>query len=170
MGEACRIAGTDMADERGRLQRLRDRLWTALDGLGDVSLNGHPVRRWPGILNVSFAGIAAEALLAAMPQIAVSTGSACASTGDEPSHVLKAMGCDPLRARGAIRFSFGRFTTVEEIDWTIAAVGAAVIRLRELSPSWENRRTVSNSVDWTAPKHRLGDTDSSPAHLPILAR
>lgn len=170
MGEACRIARLEMADERDRLQRLRDRLWSALAGLGDVTLNGHPERHWPGILNVSFAGIAAEALLAAMPEIAVSTGSACASAANEPSHVLKTMGCDAFRARGAVRFSLGRFTTVEEIDYTIAAVRAAVGRLRELSPCWEKRRAVSGTVDWTAPSPGLGSAGASPAHLPTLAR
>jgi cysteine desulfurase len=159
-----------MADERDRLQRLRDRLWSALAGLGDVTLNGHPEWHWPGILNVSFAGIAAEALLAAMPEIAVSTGSACASAANEPSHVLKTMGCDAFRARGAVRFSLGRFTTVEEVDYTIAAVRAAVGRLRELSPCWEKRRAVSGTVDWTAPSPGLGSAGASPAHLPTLAR
>ena len=91
-----------------------------------------------GILNVSFIGITAEALLAALPEIAVATGSACTSAGHEPSHVLRAMGRDEFQARGAVRFSLGRFTTVEEIDHVVAAVRAAVDRLRELSPLWES--------------------------------
>jgi len=170
LGEACRISGIEMADERGRLQRLRDRLWSALAELGGVTLNGHPERHWPGILNVSFAGIAAEALLAAMPDIAVSTGSACASAGDEPSHVLKAMGCDALRARGAVRFSLGRFTTAEEIDYTIAAVRAAVCRLRALSPCWGERRAVPDAIDWAAPSPTPDDAGSTPAHPAPFAR
>lgn len=164
LGEACRIAGAELADERERLQGLRDRLWSALAGLGDVTLNGHPERHWPGILNLSFAGIAAEALVAAMPDIAVATGSACTSAGDEPSHVLKAMGCDAARARGAVRFSLGRFTTAEEIEYTVAAVRAAVRRLRALSPCWGARHAVSDTVDWTAPSPTPNGSGSAPAH------
>ncbi len=151
MGEACRIAGAVMTDEQGRIRHLHDRLWRALAGLGEVALNGHPAQHCPGILNVSFAGIAAEALLAALPEIAVATGSACSSAINEPSHVLRAMGCDSFRARGAVRFSLGRFTTLEEIDDTAAAVGKAVDRLRELSPLWrESGSMASHAVDWAA--------------------
>lgn len=152
MGEACRIASLEMADERGRLQQLRDRLWAALLKLGDVTLNGHPEHHWPGILNVSFAGIAAEALLAAVPGIAVSTGSACTSATNEPSHVLRAMGCDARRARAAVRFSLGRFTTAEEIDYTVQAVSTAVNRLRDASPLWKQPGNGTPFlVDWSAP-------------------
>ncbi len=152
MGEACRIAGAEMADAQDRIRRLRDRLWRGLAELGEVALNGHPERHWPGILNVSFAGIAAEALLAAIPEIAVATGSACASASNEPSHVLRAMGCDARRARGAVRFSLGRFTTAAEIDYTLEAVGTAVRRLRDLSPLWgESSGGASRAVDWAAP-------------------
>jgi len=152
MGEAFRIAGADMADEQARIRELRDRLWQGLAGLGEVELNGHPGRNVAGILNVSFAGIAAEALLTALPEIAVATGSACTSAGNESSHVLRAMGRDEFQARGAVRFSLGRFTTVEEIDYVIAAVSAAVNRLRELSPLWELQRRGwdQHAVDWTA--------------------
>jgi cysteine desulfurase len=120
--------------------------------LGDVELNGHPERNVAGILNVSFTGIAAEALLAALPEIAVATGSACTSASSEPSHVLRAMGRNAFRARGAVRFSPGRFTTVEEIDYAIAAVAAAVNRLREWSPLWELQRRGldQRAVDWAA--------------------
>ncbi|KAB2927915.1 MAG: IscS subfamily cysteine desulfurase [Candidatus Contendobacter sp.] len=153
MGEAFRIAGENMVVEQARIRELRDRLWQGLAGLGEVELNGHPERNVAGILNVSFVGIAAEALLAAMPEIAVATGSACTSAGGEPSHVLRAMGRDPFQARGAVRFSLGRFTTVEEIDHAIAAVRAAVNRLRELSPLWELRRRGldQRAVNWAAP-------------------
>lgn len=151
-GEACRIANLEMEDEHGRLRRLRDRLWRGLAALGDVALNGHPEHHWPGIINVSFAGVTAEALLAATPGIAVSTGSACASAVDEPSHVLRAMGCDAFRARSAIRFSLGRFTTVEEIDYATEVVGAAVNRLRDLSPLWKDGGGLApDAVDWAAP-------------------
>ena len=152
MGEAFRIAGESMAVEQARIRELRDRLWQGLAALGDVELNGHPERNVAGILNVSFAGIAAEALLAALPEIAVATGSACTSAGNEPSHVLRVMGCNDFQARGAVRFSLGRFTTLEEIDYVIAAVGAAVNRLREWSPLWElqQRGLDQRVVDWAA--------------------
>ncbi len=152
MGEACRIAGETMASEQSRIRNQRDRLWHAWSALDDVALNGHPECRVAGILNVSFNGIAAEALLAALSDLAVSTGSACVSASNEPSHVLRAMGCDAFRARGAVRFSLGRYTTDEEIDHAARAVTAAVNRLRELSPLWALRRRGLNrrAVDWTA--------------------
>lgn len=98
MGEAFRIAGEDMAAEQARIRALRDRLWQGLATVGEIALNGHPERNVAGILNVSFAGITAEALLAALPEIAVATGSACTSAGNEPSHVLRAMGRDDFQA------------------------------------------------------------------------
>lgn len=152
MGEACRIAGETMASEQRRIRNQRDRLWHAWSALDDVALNGHPECRVAGILNVSFNGIAAEALLAALSDLAVSTGSACVSASNEPSHVLRAMGCDAFRARGAVRFSLGRYTTDEEIDHAARAVTAAVNRLRELSPLWALRRRGLDrrAVDWTA--------------------
>lgn len=142
-----------METEQVRIRRLRDRLWQGLATLGEVELNGHPERNVAGILNISFAGIAAEALLDALPEIALATGSACTSASHEPSHVLRAMGCDAMRMRGAVRFSLGRFTMVEEIDYAIDAVGAAVTRLRELSPVWETRHgsPKHRAVDWAAP-------------------
>ena len=152
MGEACHIAQAQMSSEQTHIRTLRDRLWRALVALGGVLLNGHPEHNLAGILNVSFEGIAAEALLAAIPDIALSTGSACTSAGSEPSHVLRALGCDEYRARGAVRFSLGRFTTTAEIDHCIEAVGAAVIRLRGLSPLWES---------WTSPQ---GTVDRAMAH------
>jgi len=152
MGEACRIAHENMAPEQNRIRTLRDRLWQGLATLDNVELNGHPEHNVAGILNVSFVGIAAEALLTALPEIAVATGSACTSASHEPSHVLRAIGRDAFQARGAIRFSLGRFTTVEEIDYTVEAVGAAVNRLRDLSPLWEPQRRGldQNAVDWAA--------------------
>jgi cysteine desulfurase len=134
MGEAFRIAGEEMVAEQAQIREWRDRLWRGLVELGGVALNGHPERHIAGILNLSFARITAEALLAAIPEIAVSTGSACTSVGNEPSHVLRAMGCDEWRMRGAVRFSLGRFTTGEDIDVAVATVSAAVRRLRALSP------------------------------------
>jgi len=147
MGEAFRIAREEMDVEQARMRELRDRLWQAFTALGEVALNGHAEQRVPGILNVSFGGITAEALLADTPEIAVSTGSACTSAGNEPSHVLRAMGCDAIRARGAVRFSLGRFTTVEEIDHAAQAISTAVQRLRELSPLWESTHELIEIED-----------------------
>lgn len=148
MGEACRIAHSEMDAEQTRIRQLRDQLWQAFTRLDAVELNGHPQQNIAGILNVSFTGIAAEALLAAVPDIAISMGSACTSASYEPSHVLRAMGIDEIRARGAIRFSLGRFTTVEDINYTVHAVTAAVNRLRELLPLWEDhQRGVKTEVD-----------------------
>ncbi|MCB1919972.1 MAG: aminotransferase class V-fold PLP-dependent enzyme [Candidatus Competibacteraceae bacterium] len=152
MGEAFRIASEEMGAEQAQIRSLRDRLWQTLAGLDRVELNGHPRENVAGILNVSFTGVTAEAVLADLPDIAVSTGSACTSATNEPSHVLRAMGVDSLRARAAIRFSLGRFTTVEEIDYTAGAVIAAVNRLRELSPLWEDIQQGSESGQSATPK------------------
>ena len=151
MGEACRIADENMTTEQARIRVLRDRLWQRLAELGEVELNGHSDRNVAGILNLGFAGVSAEALLAAVPEIAVATGSACTSASNEPSHVLRAMGCDALRARSAIRFSLGRFTTAEQIDYAVERVSVAVMRLRELSPLWQSGHRVFPGVDWAAP-------------------
>lgn len=151
MGEACRIAGAELANERTRLQTLRDRLWQGFKQLNGIALNGHATQHWPGILNVSFAGITAEALLSAAPGIAVSTGSACTSALTETSHVLRAMGCNTEQTRGAVRFSLGRFTTCEEIDYTVQVMIEAVDRLRGLSPLWPPAGVHSMRIDWSAP-------------------
>ncbi|MCP5420459.1 MAG: IscS subfamily cysteine desulfurase [Gammaproteobacteria bacterium] len=140
MGEACRIATQEMADDNARIGRLRDRLWDGLRDLGNIRLHGAAAPRAAGILNVSFADITGESLLAALPDLAVSTGSACSSANQEPSHVLRALGCPEPLARSALRFSLGRFTQSEEIDWTIGAVRHAVNRLRSLSPLWDLRQ------------------------------
>lgn len=142
MGEACSIAAQAMATEAKHIRRLRDRLWCGLGSIEAVYRNGHPRQTVAGILNVSFDGVAGESLLVALSDIAVSSGSACSSASSEPSHVLAAMGLRPALADSAIRFSMGRFTTVAEIDHTIAAVKGAVARLRELSPLWEMRQEV----------------------------
>lgn len=137
MGEAFRIAGQEMAVENERIRMLRDRLWDGLRDLEEVYLNGDPKRRVAGNLHVSFNFIDAEALILALRNIAVSSGAACSSASAEPSHVLRALGREDGLVRGSIRFSLGRFTTVEEIDYTIEQVKRAVFRLRELSPLWE---------------------------------
>jgi cysteine desulfurase len=136
MGEAFRIARAELAADAGRIRKLRDRLWQGISKLDKVYRNGDPQQTVAGIVNVSFKCIAGEALLMALPDIAVSSGSACTSATQEPSHVLTAMGLSDELADSAIRFSLGRFTTQQEIDDVIAAVHVAVNRLREISPLW----------------------------------
>ena len=131
LGVACRIAGDEMAGEAVRLRGLRDRLMDGLTArLDGVFVNGGMARRIPGNLNLSFAGVEAQALMEAMPDVAVSTGSACTSAAVEPSYVLRAIGLDDARADGSIRFGVGRFTTEAEIDHVIDAVVEHVIALR----------------------------------------
>jgi cysteine desulfurase len=131
LGEACRLAGEGLAAEANRLRSLRDRLHEGLaTQAGQVSLNGHPTERLPNTLNVSFAGIDGEALLARTPEIAASTGSACHAGRTEPSAVLLAMGVSPELALGAVRFSLGRWTTQEEVDRVASLLAEHVKDLR----------------------------------------
>jgi cysteine desulfurase len=134
MGEAFRLAAAEMEDESARLVALRERLWRGLARLGGVLLNGHPTRRVPGILNVSFTGVEGESLLYALREIAVSSGSACTSASNEASYVLRALGRPDQLAQSSIRFSLGRFTTEEEVDRCIGIVAEQVARLRALGP------------------------------------
>jgi cysteine desulfurase len=135
LGAACQLAALEMEDETRRVGRLRDRLAARIqEELDGVALNGHPARRLPNNLNLSFAGVGGEALLLALGDVAVSTGSACASSGGEGSHVLKALGRPDHQAQTSLRFGLGRFTTQEEIDEAATLVVAAVRRLRDLSP------------------------------------
>ena len=134
-GVACAIARREMAEEAARTGALRDRLLAQLEAaLDGVAVNGSRTRRLPGNLNVSFPGVEGDTLLLSLPDIALSTGSACSSASVEPSHVLKALGVGPWRERSAVRFGLGRFTTAEEIDYTAARVVEAVRRLRSLAP------------------------------------
>ena len=127
-----------MESERARLHALRERLHRGLiDALGDVRLNGHPSERLAGNLNVSFAGVDADSLLAALPDVALSSGSACTSATLEPSYVLKALGVGEDLAHTSIRFGLGRFNTEEEVDYVIDKMVQVVSKLRELSPLYE---------------------------------
>ena len=137
MGEAFRIAKEEMSKDVAHATKLRDRLWSGLSTIEDVYLNGDLEQRVPGNLNVSFNFIEGESLIMALKDIAVSSGSACTSASLEPSYVLRAIGREDELAHSSIRFSIGRFTTEEEIDYTIDLVQDAVSRLRELSPLWE---------------------------------
>ncbi|MCI0460973.1 MAG: IscS subfamily cysteine desulfurase [Gemmataceae bacterium] len=140
-GKACTLAQAEMADEAERLLVLRERLWQGLqERLSEVSLNGHPTERLAGNLNVSFAHIQADALLTALRDVAVSSGSACTSATIEPSHVLRALGLEDELAHSSIRFGLGRFTTAAEIDHVIGEVARQVERLRALSPDYELAR------------------------------
>ncbi|MGG8469520.1 IscS subfamily cysteine desulfurase [Rahnella sp. PAMC25617] len=134
MGEAYRIAKEEMTTEVARLSALRDRLWKGIQQLDQVFLNGTPKHAAPNILNVSFADVEGESLIMALKDLAVSSGSACTSASLEPSYVLRAIGLSEELAHGSIRFSLGRWTTEEEIDYAIALVVKSVRRLRELPP------------------------------------
>jgi cysteine desulfurase len=134
-GEACAIAAAEMAAEAARMTMLRDGLLARLQSdVSAVKVNGSMTRRLPGNVNVRFPGVDAEALLMSLPEIALSTGSACSSASVEPSHVLRALGLSPAEARSSVRIGIGRFNTEEEIDYAGARLGSAVNKLRSLAP------------------------------------
>src|SRR5206468_917920 len=135
LGAALAIAQDVLSDESRAVGALRDRLQTGiLARVDDVVLNGHPAERLPNNLNLSFAYVEGEALLLALDEVAVSSGSACTSEKREPSHVLKAMGVSDAMAQTSLRFGLGRFNTEAEVDEVIERVAIAVARLREISP------------------------------------
>jgi len=135
MGEAYRIAAEERETEMARLQGLRLRLWEGISVLPGVSLNGSLQQGAPNILNLSFADVEGESLIMALKDLALSSGSACTSASLEPSYVLRAMGLDEELAHSSLRFSLGRFTTEEEIDYAIALVQKSVTRLRAVMKS-----------------------------------
>ncbi len=137
MGEAFRIAQEEMASENERFQSLRDRLWDGLKDLEEVYVNGDIEHRVSGNLNLSFNFVEGESLMMALKDLAVSSGSACTSASLEPSYVLRAIGRNDELAHSSIRFTLGRFTTEEEIDYAIPLIRAKIEKLRELSPLWE---------------------------------
>ena len=150
MGEAFRIAREEMEFENARIKGLRDRLWDGLKDMEEVYLNGDLKRRVPGNLNVSFNFVEGESLIMAMKNFAVSSGSACTSASLEPSYVLRAIGRNDELAHSSIRFTLGRYTTEEEVDFTIKEVRGAVEKLRELSPLWDMYKdgVDLDSVEW----------------------
>ncbi len=152
MGEAFRIAKAEMATENERIRALRDRLWTGLSQMEAVYINGDLESRVPHNLNVSFNYVEGESLLMGIKDVAVSSGSACTSASLEPSYVLRALGRSDELAHSSIRFSVGRFTTQEDIDFTVALLKEKVAKLREMSPLWEmvNEGVDLNSVQWAA--------------------
>lgn len=133
MGEAAQLAIELLSDEEARIKNLKERLWAGLSELEGVSLNGSAEHGVVGILNVGFAGVDGESLLLSLPEIAVSSGSACNSATMAPSYVLKALGLDDEIAHASIRFSIGRFSTEEEIDHAVQHVGTAIKRLKGLA-------------------------------------
>ena len=151
-GEAARIARLEMATDNERIRALRDKLWRGLSSMEAVVLNGDLERRIPGNLNVSFNYVEGESLIMAIKDIAVSSGSACTSASLEPSYVLRALGRSDELAHSSIRFTLGRFTTGEEIDYAVNLVKTKVAKLRELSPLWEMYKdgVDLNAVQWAA--------------------
>jgi len=137
MGEAFRLARLEMDSDNTRIRQLRDKLWAGLSAIDEVYLNGDMERRVPHNLNVSFNFVEGESLIMAIKDVAVSSGSACTSASLEPSYVLRALGRSDELAHSSIRFTVGRFTTEEEIDYTIGLVQRKIAKLRELSPLWE---------------------------------
>jgi cysteine desulfurase len=137
MGEAFQIAREEMEAENERIRMLRDRLWTGLSAIEEVYLNGDISQRVPHNLNVSFNYVEGESMLMALKDVAISSGSACTSASLEPSFVLRALGRNDELAHSSIRFSVGRFTTIEEVDFTVALVKEKIAKLRDLSPLWE---------------------------------
>ncbi len=152
MGEAFRIAQLEMAAENERIRMLRDRLWAGLSTIEEVYLNGDLEQRVPHNLNVSFNYVEGESLMMAVKDIAVSSGSACTSASLEPSYVLRALGRSDELAHSSIRFSIGRFTTVEDVDFTIDLMKKRVAKLREMSPLWDmfKEGIDLNTVQWAA--------------------
>jgi cysteine desulfurase len=152
MGEAFHIAREDMATENERIRMLRDRLLNGLNDMEEVYVNGDIDHRIAGNLNISFNFVEGESLIMALRDLAVSSGSACTSASLEPSYVLRALGRNDELAHSSIRFTIGRFTSADEVDYTIGLVRAAVEKLRDLSPLWDMYKDGIdlNSIEWAA--------------------
>lgn len=152
MGEAFRIAREEMDSELARIGKLRDRLLQGLRDIEETYVNGDLDQRVPHNLNISFNYVEGESMIMAVKDIAVSSGSACTSASLEPSYVLRALGRSDELAHSSIRFTLGRFTTEEEIDYTINLLHAKIAKLRELSPLWDMYKdgVDLNTVQWAA--------------------
>ncbi len=152
MGEAFRLARLEMAAECARIRRLRDKMLAGLRGIEEIYVNGDLERRVPHNLNVSFNFVEGESLIMAVKDIAVSSGSACTSASLEPSYVLRALGRSDELAHSSIRFTIGRYTTEEEIDFAVQYLKSKVSKLREMSPLWEMHKDGVDlaSVQWAA--------------------
>lgn len=152
MGEAFKIAKAEMASENQRIRVLRDRLLNGLKDMEELYINGNLEKRVVQNLNLSFNYVEGESLLMAIDTLAVSSGSACTSASLEPSYVLRAIGRNDELAHSSIRFSIGRFTTEEDIDYTIKLVSEKVAKLRQLSPLWDMYKDGIDisSIQWNA--------------------
>lgn len=152
MGEAFRIAREEMVVENERVRMLRDRLWRGIGDMEEVYVNGDLEHRVPHNLNVSFNYVEGESLIMAIKDIAVSSGSACTSASLEPSYVLRALGRSDELAHSSIRFTVGRFTTIEEVDYAVDLIKRKVAKLRDMSPLWEMHKdgVDLNAVQWAA--------------------
>lgn len=152
MGEAFRIAKEEMATENERIRKLRDRLLTGLKDIEEVYINGDMEHRVPQNLNVSFNYVEGESLIMAIKDLAVSSGSACTSASLEPSYVLRALGREDELAHSSIRFSLGRYTTEEDVDYAVKLLHEKIDKLRELSPLWEMYKEGVDlkTVQWAA--------------------
>lgn len=152
MGEAFALAQQEMGTENERIRMLRDRLWAGLSQIEEVYLNGDLEHRVPHNLNVSFNYVEGESLIMAIKELAVSSGSACTSASLEPSYVLRALGRNDELAHSSIRFTIGRFTTEQDIDFAVELLKARVGKLRDMSPLWEMAKEGIdlNSVQWAA--------------------
>jgi len=152
MGEAFRLARLEMAAENERIRMLRDKLLNGVKDLEEVYVNGDLEKRVPHNLNVSFNFVEGESLIMGIKELAVSSGSACTSASLEPSYVLRALGRNDELAHSSIRFTIGRFTTEEDIEFAIKLLKERIGKLREMSPLWEMYKdgVDLNSVQWAA--------------------
>ncbi|WEY40015.1 IscS subfamily cysteine desulfurase [Paraburkholderia sp. SUR17] len=152
MGEAFRIAREEMATENERIRMLRDRLFAGLSQIEEVYVNGDMEQRVPHNLNISFNFVEGESLIMAVKDVAVSSGSACTSASLEPSYVLRALGRNDELAHSSIRFTVGRFTTEQEVDYVINLLKNKIAKLRELSPLWEMHQDGIDlsTIQWAA--------------------
>ncbi|CAA0100555.1 Cysteine desulfurase IscS [BD1-7 clade bacterium] len=152
LGEAAAVAKQDMQKDTEHAIALRDRLWNGVKDMEQVHVNGSFDQRIASNLNISFAFVEGESLIMSLKDLAVSSGSACTSASLEPSYVLRALGLSDELAHSSIRFSFGRFSTEEEVDYAIEKIHTAVSKLRELSPLWDMYKDGIdlNSVEWAA--------------------
>ena len=152
MGEAFRIAKEEMADEIKRITALRDRMLKGFEGMEELYVNGDLEHRVPHNLNLSFNYVEGESLLMAIDDLAVSSGSACTSASLEPSYVLRAIGRNDELAHSSIRFSLGRYTTEEDVDYTVKLLKEKVEKLRQLSPLWDMYKDGIDlsTIQWNA--------------------
>ena len=150
MGEAFAIAAERLEEDRAHTQKMHDKLWQGVQDIEEIYLNGDVENSVPNIINISFNFVEGESLMMSLKDMAVSSGSACTSATLEPSYVLRAIGRPDELAHSSIRFSFGRYTTEEDIDTILAQIHEAVEKLRDLSPLWDMYKdgVDLDSVEW----------------------